>query len=210
MYNNLFKRVLDLFISIVVIIILFPVFITVCFVLLIQMDGKPFYFQKRVGKKNRIFKLIKFKSMNDKKGEDGVLLKDTQRLTKFGKFIRKASLDELPQVINVLKGDMSIVGPRPLLPEYLPYYSEKHAKRHNVRPGITGLAQISGRNDLKFSERFNLDVEYVETVSFMLDIKILIKTFFKLFKSNEIKLGRPMSEVDDIGITKGLDKNYFN
>ena len=210
MYKDFFKRLLDLLISISFFIVFLPVYIIVFITLYILNDGKAFFSQKRVGKNNKIFKLLKFKSMNDKKDKDGLLLKDIERLTPFGIFIRKTSLDELPQIFNVIKGDMSIVGPRPLLPEYLPYYSDLHIQRHNVRPGVTGLAQVNGRNNLKFSERFNLDVEYVNSVGFFSDIIIIFKTFLKLFKSNDIKLGRPMSEIDDIGITKGLAQNYFN
>ena len=210
MYRIFFKRLLDLFLAFFVLIILLPFYIVITLMLSFLNSGKPFFTQKRVGFNNQIFKLIKFKSMNDKKGKDGVLLNDTERLTPFGKFIRKASLDELPQVFNVIIGDMSFVGPRPLLIEYLPYYSDYHIQRHNVKPGITGLAQVSGRNNLKFSVRFNLDVEYVNKLSLYLDIKILWKTFLKVFKSSDIQLGRPMSEVDDIGISKELSKNYFN
>lgn len=210
MYRVFFKRALDVFISVSVLFIFFPLYLIVFFTLYFLNDGKAFFHQNRVGKDNKIFKLLKFKSMNDKKDADGLLLKDVERLTPFGIFIRKTSLDELPQIINVIKGDMSIVGPRPLLPEYLPYYSEYHARRHEVRPGVTGLAQVSGRNNLKFSERFNYDIDYVDSVTFINDVLILFKTFFKFFKSNDIQLGRPMSEVDDIGITKGLSRNYFN
>lgn len=210
MYKFFFKRSLDLVISIIVFIVFFPVYLIVFCVLYLINDGKAFFYQNRIGKDNQVFKLLKFKSMNDKKDAQGLLLKDIDRLTPFGIFIRKTSLDELPQIFNVIRGDMSIVGPRPLLPEYLPYYSEFHIQRHKVRPGITGLAQVSGRNNLKFSERFNLDVQYVNSISFKDDFVILFKTFLKLFKSSDIQLGRPMSEIDDIGITKGLSKNYFN
>jgi len=210
MYKKIFKRVIDVIISGLVLIIFSPVFIVVAIVLFIQNDGKPFFTQNRVGKDERIFKLMKFKSMNDKKGDDGLLLRDVDRITPFGNFIRKTSFDELPQIFNILSGDMSIVGPRPLLTEYLPYYSEYHKRRHEVKPGITGLAQVNGRNFLKFSQRFNFDVEYVDHLSFSLDAVILFKTFFKFFKSSDISMGRKMSEIDDIGITKGLSKHYFN
>src|SRR5690554_1820742 len=202
-YKAIGKRCIDLLIAITVLLVFSPVYLCITIILLILNDGKAFYTQQRVGKGNKIFKLIKFKSMNDKKDEHGMLLKDVERLTPFGKFIRKASLDELPQVFNVIKGDMSIVGPRPLLPEYLPYYSDYHIRRHETRPGITGLAQTSGRNNLKFSERFNLDVQYVDNNNFVVDANILIKTFLNLFKSKDIVLGRKMSEIDDIGITRG-------
>lgn len=210
MYQFLFKKIIDFVISLMVLIVFSPFFIIVFVVLVVLNDGKAIFTQNRLGKNNKIFKLYKFKSMSDKRDKDGVLLKDVERLTRFGVFIRKTSLDELPQIFNVIKGDMSIVGPRPLLPEYLPYYSEYHIRRHEVRPGVTGLAQVSGRNNLKFSERFNLDVQYVDSLSFFKDVQLLFKTFLKLFKSGDIQLGRPMSEVDDIGITKGLSKNYFN
>ena len=210
MYNIFFKRFFDIILSLILITVLFPVYLIVFIVLIFLNKETPFFLQSRIGKGGKKFKLIKFKSMNNKKDKDGVLLKDVERLTSFGKFIRKTSLDELPQVFNVIKGDMSFVGPRPLLPEYVPYYSEYHFRRHEVRPGITGLAQTKGRNNLKFSERFNFDVEYVDSLTLLLDIKILYRTFLKLFASNDIKLGRPMSEVDDIGITKGLAKHYFN
>lgn len=210
MYKSFFKRILDLLIALSVLIVFLPIYAVVFVVLLVLNDGKAIFTQQRVGKNNKIFKLFKFKSMNDRKDKDGLLLKDVDRLTPFGIFIRKTSIDELPQIFNVLKGDMSIVGPRPLLPEYLPYYSDYHIRRHEVRPGVTGLAQVTGRNNLKFSERFNLDVQYVDSVSLFKDIELLFKTFLKFFKSSDIQLGRPMSEVDDIGITKGLSQNYFN
>ena len=210
MYKFFFKRVIDVIISGIVLIVFSPVFIIGAIVLFIQNDGKPFFTQNRVGKDEQIFKLMKFRSMNDKKGDDGLLLRDVDRITPFGNFIRKTSFDELPQIFNILSGDMSIVGPRPLLVEYLPYYSEYHKRRHEVKPGITGLAQVNGRNFLKFSQRFNFDVEYVDRMSFNLDVLILFKTVFKFFKSSDISMGRKMSEVDDIGITKGLSKHYFN
>lgn len=211
MYRHFFKRFLDLFIAIIFIIVFSPVYVVVAIILSVLNDGKVFFTQKRIGLNNSAFYLLKFKSMNDRKDKDGLLLPDVKRLTKFGKFIRKTSLDELPQIFNVIKGDMSLVGPRPLLPEYLPYYNNHHIRRHEVRPGITGLAQTQGRNNLTFGQRFDFDVEYVDNVSFANDIRILYKTFLKVIKpSNEIQLGRPISEIDDIGITKGLSSNYLN
>lgn len=210
MYRHFFKRLLDVIISLIGILMLSPIIITLIILLSIQNNFKPFFLQNRVGKNTRVFKVIKFKTMNDKKDNKGNLLKDKDRLTRLGKVVRKTSLDEIPQLFNVLFGSMSLIGPRPLLIEYLPYYSEYHIRRHEVLPGITGLAQISGRNFLKFSERFNLDVEYVDNLSFKLDILILYKTFLKVFRSDEISMGRKMSEVDDIGITRGLPKHYFN
>lgn len=211
MYKSFFKRGLDLLIALSVLIAFSPVYLFLIIVLFILNDGKPFFTQNRIGKSNKEFRLIKFKSMNDRKDKDGLLLPDVKRLTSFGKFIRKTSLDEFPQIFNVIIGDMSIVGPRPLLPEYLPYYNEYHIRRHEVKPGITGLAQTKGRNDLKFSERFNYDVQYVDNISLGLDIKILFQTFLNLFaKTGEIKIGRPLSELDDVGVSKGLSKNLLN
>ncbi|WP_417350503.1 sugar transferase [Flavobacterium alkalisoli] len=210
MYSNYLKRFFDLIISIFIIVIFLPIFIIIFLILFVQNSGEVFFIQTRIGKMNKEFGLIKFRSMNNKKDDQGNLLKDMNRITPFGHFIRKASLDELPQIFNILKGEMSLVGPRPLLSEYLPYYSEYHIRRHEIKPGITGLAQIEGRNYLKFSERFNLDVHYVDNVSLKLDLQILVKTFFKIFKSSDISMGRKMSEIDDIGITKGLAKHYFN
>ncbi len=149
-------------------------------------DGKPFFFQKRPGKDEVIFSIIKFKTMNDKKNNKGGLLSDAERLTKIGAFLRKTSLDEIPQLINVLKGDMSLVGPRPLLMEYLPLYSERQALRHEVRPGITGWAQVNGRNALSWEEKFDLDVWYVENRTLWLDIKILFLTVWKVVKRDGI------------------------
>lgn len=211
MYRKYFKRFVDLLIGISVFIVLLPVIVVVAVTLYFLNDGKIFFTQKRIGKDNKEFELIKFKSMNDRKDKDGMLLPDVKRLTPFGIFIRKSSLDELPQLFNVLKGDMSIVGPRPLLPEYLPYYNEYHIRRHEVRPGVTGLAQTQGRNNLTFGQRFDYDVQYVDSISFLNDVKILFRTFLKVIRpSGDIQLGRPISELDDIGITKGLNKHYLN
>lgn len=210
MYKKTFKRVIDILVSLIGLSILLPLIILLIVLLSLQNNFKPFFIHYRVGKNNKMFKVVKFKTMNDKKDRDGNLLKDKDRLTLLGSFIRKSSLDEIPQLFNIIKGDMSLVGPRPLLPEYLPYYSDYHIRRHEVLPGITGLAQVQGRNYLKFSERFNLDVSYVDNLSFFLDVKILLKTFKKVFNTSEISMGRKMSEIDDIGITKGLSSHYFN
>ncbi len=155
---------------------LFPVFLTVVFILAIHLKGNPFFFQKRPGKNERIFSIVKFKTMSDARDSNGNLLPDDQRLTSIGKFVRSASLDEIPQLLNVIKGDMSIVGPRPLLPQYLPLYNDFQRKRHNVRPGITGWAQVNGRNAIAWEQKFELDVFYVQNITFALDIKILMKT----------------------------------
>ncbi len=154
--------------------------------LAIANEGKPFFFQVRPGKNEKLFKIIKFKTMNEKKDEQGNLLSDAERLTKVGAFVRKTSLDEIPQLLNVIKGDMSLIGPRPLLPRYLPLYNDEQRKRHNVRPGITGWAQINGRNAISWQQKFEYDVWYVENVSFMLDLKILLLTVKKVFVSEGI------------------------
>ena len=209
MYKIIFKRFLDLIFAVMGFIILSPVFIIVSILLLISNGGKPFFFQFRPGRNERLFKVIKFKTMSDRVNSNGELMHDADRLTPVGSFVRKTSLDEIPQLLNVIIGDMSLIGPRPLLPEYLPFYNDKHRKRHLVRPGITGLAQIAGRNNMKFSERFDLDVEYVENLSFFLDVSILFKTVIKIFKTSDIVHGQTVDEVDDLGITKNLSSNHF-
>lgn len=158
-----------------------PLFVLIFLLLFIANGGKPFFSQKRPGKNEKIFRIIKFRTMNDKRDKKGNLLPDVQRLTKIGSFVRKTSLDEIPQLINVLKGDMSLIGPRPLLPEYLSLYNESQKKRHLVRPGITGWAQINGRNAISWKQKFEYDVWYADHVSFPLDIKILILTIKKVF-----------------------------
>jgi lipopolysaccharide/colanic/teichoic acid biosynthesis glycosyltransferase len=210
MYTTFIKRLIDFVLAFLGLIVLSPIFIILTIALYFANDGKPFFFQSRPGQKEKIFKIIKFKTMNDKKDSNGDLLKDTQRLTKIGRFVRKTSLDEIPQLINVVKGDMSLIGPRPLLPEYLPLYTDKHRRRHEVRPGITGLAQIKGRNQMKFSERFNSDVFYVDHISFSLDVKIIILTIKSiLFKSSTIINGQTVDDVDDLGISINLSNNHF-
>ncbi|MGV0845876.1 sugar transferase [Empedobacter falsenii] len=180
MYKHFFKRVFDFFIALIGLIVLSPIFIGVTIGLYFANQGKPFFFQSRPGLNEKIFKIIKFKTMNDKKDTNGNLLSDAERLTPIGAFVRKTSLDEIPQLINVLKGDMAIIGPRPLLPQYLPLYSETQKRRHNVRPGITGWAQVNGRNTISWTRKFELDVWYVDHLSFILDIKIFFLTIKKV------------------------------
>lgn len=180
MYKHFFKRVFDFFIALIGLIILSPIFIGVTIGLYFANQGKPFFFQARPGLNEKIFKIIKFKTMNDKKDAKGNLLSDAERLTPIGAFVRKTSLDEIPQLINVLKGDMAIIGPRPLLPQYLPLYNETQKRRHNVRPGITGWAQVNGRNAISWTRKFELDVWYVDHLSFILDIKIFFLTIKKV------------------------------
>ena len=186
MYKSFFKRIIDFFSALVGIVFLIPVFVFIIILLSISNKGKPFFFQVRPGKNEKLFKIIKFKTMNDAKDKEGNLLDDAQRLTKIGKFVRKTSLDELPQLFNVLTGSMSLIGPRPLLPEYLPLYNDRQKKRHLVKPGITGWAQVNGRNAISWKEKFEYDVWYVENLTFILDIKILLKTILKVIKSKDI------------------------
>lgn len=186
MYRYLLKTLGDFFIALLFLISLSPLLLLLCFLLALSNNGKPFFFQLRPGKSEKLFRLIKFKTMNDKKDASGNLLPDSERLTKIGKFIRKTSLDELPQLINVLKGDMSLVGPRPLLVEYLPLYNSDQKRRHQVRPGITGYAQINGRNAISWQQKFEYDVWYVENISLKLDVKIAFLTIKKVFRSEDI------------------------
>jgi undecaprenyl phosphate N,N'-diacetylbacillosamine 1-phosphate transferase len=185
-YKNFFKRLLDFTAALVGFIVLLPLFLVVTLCLFIANQGKPFFFQPRPGKDGKIFRVIKFKTMNDKKDVQGQLLSDAERLTAVGSFVRKTSLDEIPQLLNVIKGDMSLVGPRPLLVEYLPLYNAVQQRRHEVRPGITGWAQVNGRNAISWERKFELDVWYVERISFALDIKILWMTVMKVFKREGI------------------------
>jgi undecaprenyl phosphate N,N'-diacetylbacillosamine 1-phosphate transferase len=186
MYRNFFKQVIDVTISLLVFILLLPVFLIVTILLAIANNGKPFFFQRRPGKNERIFKVIKFKTMNDRRDKNGELLPDADRLTAVGKFVRKTSLDEIPQLINVIKGDMSLVGPRPLLVDYLPLYNAEQKRRHNVRPGITGWAQVNGRNAISWEKKFQYDVWYVDNISLLLDIKICWMTVQKVIKTEGI------------------------
>ena len=186
MYKNFIKPVIDFVLALVGFLFLSPVFVLVMIGLFFANDGKPFFFQLRPGKDGKIFKIIKFKTMTDKKDENGNLLPDADRLTKIGSFVRKTSLDEIPQLLNVIKGDMSLVGPRPLLPKYLELYNDFQRRRNEVKPGITGWAQVNGRNSISWEKKFEYDVWYVDNVSFLLDIKILILTVLKVVKSEGI------------------------
>lgn len=186
MYTAFFKRLMDFLLATVGFVILSPIFLLVTIMLFFANNGKPFFFQRRPGKNEDIFNVKKFKTMNDRKDVHGKLLPDAQRLTSLGKFVRKTSIDEIPQLLNVIKGDMSLIGPRPLLVKYLPRYTDRQRLRHNVRPGITGWAQVNGRNAIGWNERFELDIYYVEHVSFALDIKIIFMTIYKVFKSEGI------------------------
>ena len=189
MYRHFFKRVFDFVLSLVGFLCLLPIFLIIWVILLLVNKGKPFYFQPRPGKNERIFKIFKFKTMTDKVDENGKLLPDELRVTKFGNFLRKSSLDEIPQLISIIKGDMSLIGPRPLMVRYLPYYTEEEKIRHSVRPGVTGLAQISGRNRLDWDTRLKKDIEYVNAMTLALDIKILYKTILKVLSRQDVALG---------------------
>lgn len=203
MYKHFFKRVFSFCIVFVAMLLIWWIIAIIAIGLHFANKGAgAFFYQKRAGKDGRIFKVMKFKSMTDERGEDGKLLPDVQRITSIGRFIRKTSIDELPQLINVLKGDMTLVGPRPLLPEYTPLYDETQRRRLEVRPGITGWAQVHGRNGLKLSKRFEMDVYYVDHVSLWLDIKILWLTFYNLF-ATKVEVDRGALEgVDDLGFDK--------
>lgn len=187
MYARFFKRIIDFSIALVSIVLLLPLLLLVAVVLLFANDrASVFFFQERPGLKGKPFKVIKFKTMNESRDADGNLLPDLLRITKVGRFIRNASLDELPQLFNVLKGDMSLIGPRPLLTQYLPLYSKEQMRRHDVRPGISGWAQVNGRNTISWGEKFKLDVWYVDHLSFSLDLKILFMTIIKVFRKDSI------------------------
>lgn len=186
MYAKYIKRFLDLILSLLALIILMPVMIVIYILVKIKLGSPAIFKQQRPGKNEKIFTLYKFRTMTDKKDENGNLLPDEQRLTKFGKILRSTSLDELPELFNILKGDMSIVGPRPLLVEYLELYNEEQKHRHDVRPGLTGFAQVNGRNSISWEEKFRDDIEYIENISFIIDIKIVFKTIIKVFKREGI------------------------
>lgn len=186
MYTNIIKPLIDFLAAFIGLLLLSPIFIIVTIGLFFANNGQPFFFQVRPGKNEQLFKIIKFKTMNDRRDKEGNLLPDAQRLTAIGKFVRKTSLDELPQLINVLKGDMSLIGPRPLLPQYLTLYTEQQKKRHELRPGITGWAQVNGRNAISWTKKFEYDVWYVEHCSLSLDLKILFRTIKKVIISEGI------------------------
>ena len=187
MYKNFFKRVIDFCLSLTALIVLSPVLIIITLWLMIANKGAgAFFFQERPGLHSKIFKVIKFKSMTDERDADGNLLPNEQRITKIGRFIRKTSIDELPQLVNVLKGDMALIGPRPLMPRYLALYSPEQAQRHDVRPGITGWAQVNGRNTISWTQKFIYDVWYVDHVSFVLDMKIIFLTIKKVLAHKDI------------------------
>ena len=193
-YEKFTKRLLDLLLSLTALCVLSPVLLILIVLGAIKMKGNPFFTQQRPGRNEKIFKLIKFRTMTCETDENGNLLPDEQRLNKYGKILRSTSLDELPELINIFKGDMSIVGPRPLLVEYLPYYTVQEKHRHDVRPGLTGLAQVNGRNNLSWEEKFAYDLEYVEHISLRMDLAVLTKTIGKVVKRSDIQIDTQFSE----------------
>ena len=199
MYEKYLKRAFDFVISLTAFIILLPLIAATSFLIRINLGSPIIFKQKRPGLNENLFTLYKFRTMNDKKDENGVLLPDSIRLTRFGKILRSTSIDELPSLINIIKGDMSLVGPRPLLVQYLPFYKANEKKRHSVRPGLTGLSQIKGRNNLDWNERLMTDVFYTESISFLSDIKIIVKTVMKVIKREDIN-------VVDISTLKDLNE----
>lgn len=189
MYKHFFKRFFDFWIALIALICISPILIVVTIWLHFANKGAgAFFFQERPGKDDKIFKVIKFKSMTDERDADGNLLPNEKRITKVGRFVRKTSLDELPQLVNVLKGDMALIGPRPLLPEYLPYYTEREQLRHSVRPGISGWAQVNGRNAVKWDDRLEMDVYYVEHLSLAMDLKVILTTIKNVLASKDIEV----------------------
>ena len=187
MYEKCIKRLLDFILSLLAIIMLSPLMIILSLVGFIKMKGNPFFFQDRIGKGEKVFRLVKFRSMSEAKDKDGNYLPDEKRLTKYGRILRGTSLDEIPELFNILKGDMSIVGPRPLLTSYLPYYTDKERLRHSVRPGLTGLAQVNGRSFITWEKIFNYDLEYINNLSFSFDLHIILQTVKKVLHRDDIE-----------------------
>lgn len=206
MYKLYFKRVIDFVISFLGLIVLSPIFIVLMLLGVVFMSGNPFFVQERPGKNEKIFKLIKFRSMSNKKDKEGKLLPDEVRLNKYGRLLRKTSLDELPELINILKGDMAIVGPRPLLVRYLARYNEEQRHRHDVRPGLTGYAQVHGRNALTWEDRFALDVWYTKNVTFITDVKIFIATVKTVLTHEGISSETSATMEEFMGTEKGVQK----
>ena len=198
MYKHFFKRLIDFCIVFMALLIFWPILLVITIWLHFANKGAgAFFFQERPGKDGKIFKVIKYKTMTDEKDENGNLLPDAQRLTKVGRFVRSTSIDELPQLINVLKGDMSLIGPRPLLVKYIPYYSEREQLRHTVRPGITGWAQVHGRNHVLWEERFELDAYYVEHLSLWMDIRIILTTIKNVLQRKDIEVAPNLMDFDE-------------
>ena len=205
MYLKL-KSVLDIFLSILVLLLIFPILLLLSCAIFVSMGSPIFFKQERIGKNNKPFIMYKFRTMREPKEGENRLLSDADRVTKVGTFLRKTSLDELPEIINVIKGEMSLVGPRPLLDLHLELFNDQQLKRHDVKPGMTGLAQVMGRQSLSFTQRTDLDVKYVENLSLWLDIKIIIKTILVVLGADGIKTGQKFEEVDDVGLKDLIEK----
>ena len=203
-----FKAIIDFLGSIIILIVLLPVLLVIGVSILVAMGSPIIFKQERIGKHNRPFMMYKFRTMREPKKGQNRLLSDVDRITKLGEFLRRSSLDELPEIINVIKGDMSLVGPRPLLELHLELFDDHQKTRHNVRPGMTGLAQVMGRQSLSFKQRTNLDVEYVNKVSLWLDIKIILKTILVVLGASGIKTGQQFEEVDDVGLKDLIEKRH--
>lgn len=201
MYVKFFKRFFDIVLSFIALVVLSPFLLILTIIGTFAMHGNPYFVQERPGKDEKIFKLIKFRTMSNKKDENGKLLPDELRLNKYGIWLRKSSCDELWELVNILKGDMSIVGPRPLLVKYLPFYTEEEHRRHNIRPGLTGLAQINGRNNLNWDERLGMDIKYVDSISFINDFKIILQTVSKVIKKSDIASGEQLI-IQDLDIER--------
>lgn len=219
MYKHFFKRLIDFTVTLIGLIVISPILIVLCLLVRFKLGSPIFFKQVRIGKDEKPFHIIKFRTMTDTRDAEGNLLPDTERFTKFGDFLRNSSLDELPELLNVLKGDMSLVGPRPLYPIYLPYYTKRESLRHTVRGGITGLAQINGRALCRWKERFEFDVEYVETMSLWNDIKILWRTFFKVAAKDDIGVPsvtdegglhiiREVQQPEKVAVVEDIKKKY--
>lgn len=197
MYKHFFKRLIDFILVLCVLLVIWPILLIITVWLHFANKGAgAFFFQERPGKDEKIFKIVKFKTMTDERDAEGNLLPDVDRLTKVGRFVRSTSIDELPQLINVLKGDMALIGPRPLLPRYLPWYTKREQLRHSVRPGITGLAQVHGRNLISWDDKLELDVQYVENLSFFLDLKIFLLTIYKVIKRDGVVANKKENYLD--------------
>ena len=206
MYKSYLKNIIDLFCGLFVFILLIPILIILSILVFLSIGSPIFFKQERIGKNNKPFIMYKFRTMREPKDGENRLLSDADRVTKVGAFLRKTSLDELPEIINVIKGEMSLVGPRPLLDLHLELFNDQQLKRHDVKPGMTGLAQVMGRQSLSFTQRTDLDVKYVENLSLWLDIKIIIKTVLVVLGADGIKTGQKFEEVDDVGLKDLIEK----
>lgn len=206
MYRDYLKSIIDIFFGFIIFILLLPILLLLSFFVFFSMGSPIFFKQERIGKNNKPFIMYKFRTMREPKEGENRLLCDADRVTKVGAFLRKTSLDELPEIINVIKGEMSLVGPRPLLDLHLELFNDQQLKRHDVKPGMTGLAQVMGRQFLSFTQRTDLDVKYVENLSFWLDIKIIVKTILVVLGADGIKTGQKFEEVDDVGLKDLIEK----